>query len=51
MKQITQFSLEGEGPTLRKEVQVLFQGWGPKTEGGSRYPNDTICNIKFIKEI
>ena len=50
MKQITHFFLEGERPTLRKEVQILFLGWGPKTEGGSRSPYDTTCNIKFIKE-
>ena len=37
MKQITVF-LEGEGPTLRKEAQILFLGWGPKIEGGSRNP-------------
>ena len=48
MKQITIF-LEGEGPSLKKEVQILFLGWGPKIKGGSRNPNDTICNIKFIK--
>ena len=50
MKQITRF-LEGEGPTLRKEVQILFLVWGPKIEGGSRNPNGTIYKIKFIKEI
>ena len=50
MKQITQFFWVGEGPTLRKEVQILFLGWGHKIEGGSRNPYGIICNIKFIKE-
>ena len=48
MKPITLF-LEGEGPSLRKEVQILFLGWGPNMKGGSRNPNNTIYNIKFIK--
>ena len=42
---------EGKGPTLRKEVQILFLGWGPKIEGGSRNSNDTICNISLISTV
>ena len=33
MKQITQFFLEGESLTLRKEVQIIFSEWVPKIEG------------------
>ena len=50
MKQMTQFFLQGEVLTSRREVQILFLGWEPNIEGGSRNPYDAICNIKFIKE-